>query len=733
MKNLSQIFTTVKNIFTGFSSPPPENKSEMKAFLFETEEQKANRFLERIFSGFGGEWTAKQFDYQTAADEGFGQTVWVNRCIREIAYRVMQVPWGIFKKQSDGSAEEVFGTPLNKLIVSPNPESSFSNFLEWWVIYLYVSGNCFIEKVGNGSQPQELYFLRPDRMTIIPDSNGNLSHYLYQVDGSSSKIDRENIIHFLFPDPNNDYYGISPLFTAGRTIDTETDATKWNRNMLKNDAKPSGIFTVEGKLNAASAAVYQAQLQSMQGPTKAYRPAVLDSNAKFVRLSLTPSEADWINLKKMNREEICGVLGVPPLIIGILDHGTYSNYEVANRIFWDQTIRPILRKFRNQFNREVSSFFGDNVYLDYKTENIEALQENNDLRDDRVRKNYQFGVITLNEARQAIGFDVINDPAGDEFFKNPGQTLNIAQPASSSAKNIDVKVLNLASREEREAYKNSFNERRNSFIAIADKKATKILSSHYRSIAKEIKKTGSGSLNAMVESFKSQMLVDWHGFYNTTYETVIKSFAKFVEVDFMAGLSKKIYIPETYTKAASRFDVWTGEVQNYVEGETAERIVAVSKTTRDQVKKIILQGTNEGWSIRQISDAILELDEIETIYRAGLISATEVSGASNAGSFFSANNIAREFGIDDKITKTWETAGDERVRPSHIAADGQTVPMNDPFHLSGGDLMFPGDSSLGVNVSEIIACRCVPTYNTGDVGGLVNVGSTTETILRPFL
>lgn len=61
-------------------------------------------------------------------------------------------------------------------------------------------------------------------------------------------------------------------------------------------------------------------------------------------------------------------------------------------------------------------------------------------------------------------------------------------------------------------------------------------------------------------------------------------------------------------------------------------------------------------------------------------------------------------------TKTWITVGDRRVRKSHQLANGQTVPVNQPFILPGGLLMFPADSSLGVDFSEIVNCRCTALY-----------------------
>ena len=77
-------------------------------------------------------------------------------------------------------------------------------------------------------------------------------------------------------------------------------------------------------------------------------------------------------------------------------------------------------------------------------------------------------------------------------------------------------------------------------------------------------------------------------------------------------------------------------------------------------------------------------------------------------------------GGDPKIApseamKQWDTVGDSNVRDAHIAADGQQVPINEPFIVDGESLMFPGDTSLGASAGNIINCRCSPSYNTAQI------------------
>jgi hypothetical protein len=70
---------------------------------------------------------------------------------------------------------------------------------------------------------------------------------------------------------------------------------------------------------------------------------------------------------------------------------------------------------------------------------------------------------------------------------------------------------------------------------------------------------------------------------------------------------------------------------------------------------------------------------------------------------------------DGQPTKVWESVGDDRVRDAHLEADGQEVPISEPFIVDGESLMFPGDPSLGASAGNIINCRCSVSYNTAEI------------------
>lgn len=732
----------------------------------------------RMFSGYSGVQQSTQFDYTNASDEGYKSIIWVYRCVQEIANRVSSVPWGVFKKNAKGENIELTNHSLNQLLLYPNEEMSWKDFLEWWVIYMFVSGNAYVVK-GRSKKLNGLTFLRPDRIKIEPDSRGDVKNYAYKVNGVDYNIDPRDMTHFKFPDPTDDYYGLSPIFVAARTCETELDALKWNRNLLRNEARPGGALKTQDELSDDAYNKLKTSIQEMQGTTHAGKPMILEGGLDWVRMSLTQQEADFIALKKLNREEICAAMGVPPVIVGVLDHATYSNFEQAERSFWNQTIMPTLRKFRDRFNVSIAAGFGEGIFIDYVLDHIEALQESQDNLHKRIRDDFRSGLLSQNEAREMIGYEKIkngnfyifagsyqllggedvsqfsemtdaatnqsnneaNNGTTNQENNNEETSLNIDEEndedndtANDTAKkqansksiikpsSLRIKVVNLSSARAQEEYKNSVEKRRVKWEKAAKKEAESLLTTHYKLLAKGYKK--EGQIETVFENYKYDFLKSWDTFYTAHYENVIDDFGRFTEVGLEQGLKGKFWTPDIERKADTRFDLYDEILQRVIENAVGEKIVQVNDFTLRQVKLWIWESIREGLTISEVAQIILDNTEIASIIRADRIAATETVFASNAGSYYSAQQTGNRYGITKDLTKSWLTAGDERVRSSHKDASGQTVPMDAPFQLSGGQLMFPGDSSLGADADEIILCRCTQSYNTDKVGGLVGEGTT---------
>jgi uncharacterized protein with gpF-like domain len=155
-------------------------------------------------------------------------------------------------------------------------------------------------------------------------------------------------------------------------------------------------------------------------------------------------------------------------------------------------------------------------------------------------------------------------------------------------------------------------------------------------------------------------------------------------------------------------DDWEDFVRDYLENQSSQKIVKISDTTRQQIMSTLSEGLVAGEGIGELAKRIDDLFIQHIIpRRSEVIARTEVIAASNLGSYAGAKSTGLE------LNKMWISTIDKRTRIdpfNHLAMMGVTVPMDEPFVVSGEKLMFPGDISLGATAGNVIQCRCTIGY-----------------------
>jgi len=352
-------------------------------------------------------------NYESLAKEGYGQNVYVFACVRQIAMAASGINWVLYQKGK--SLKEIENHPLIDLLQRPNPDQGFSRFLENVIGYLMLSGNSYIESVSpTTGPPRELYVLRPDRMRVIPgNSIQPVAGYEYSVGMSKVPFDAKTVLHLKLFNPLDDWYGMSPLQAAARSVDQNNESKAWNVALLQNFAQPAGVFKTEQNLDDEQYNRLQGEFNSKYpGSPNAGRAMLLEAGMSWESISLSPADMAWIEGQKLSAREIAIAFGVPPEMIGDNTNKTYSNYQEARSAFYEETILPLLDWIRDEWNNWLVPLFGDNLYLDYDRDDIEALQESRDATWARVQKSWW---ITLNEARSATGYD--DDPDFGDMYQ----------------------------------------------------------------------------------------------------------------------------------------------------------------------------------------------------------------------------------------------------------------------------------------------------------------------------
>jgi len=189
----------------------------------------------------------------------------------------------------------------------------------------------------------------------------------------------------------------------------------WHINLMKNEARPSGAFVVQGMLTDEQYQKLKEQIdQQLTGASGAGRPLILEGGMDWKELSVSPKELDWIMTQKMLVREIAVALGIAPELLGDSENKTYSNFQEARRQFYYNTVLPLAELIVYEMNRVL----GENGFKGFEIayEDIDALAEDQTIIFDRALRGVQAGVLTINEARKELNLPPIK--GGDQIFMN---------------------------------------------------------------------------------------------------------------------------------------------------------------------------------------------------------------------------------------------------------------------------------------------------------------------------
>ncbi|QDG78427.1 phage portal protein [Labrenzia sp. PHM005] len=355
-------------------------------------------------------------DYAALAREGFAKNPVVHRAVRLLSETAAAVPLLLFEDD-----EELTRHPLLLLLARPNAHETGADFLEALYGYLLVSGNAYLEQVPVDGVPRELYALRPDRVKVVPGTEGWPEAFEYTVSGRTVRLPADGdggvsaVRHLKLFHPLNDHYGFAPVEAAQMALDIHNAAASWNKALLDNAARPSGalIYGAGDALNLTSDQFdrLKAELEDgYQGARNAGRPLLLEGGLDWKPMGLTPKDMDFIEAKNQAAREIALAFGVPPMLLGIPGDNTYANYQEAGRALWRGAVLPLVRRTASHLAVWLGPAFGSDLRLEPDLDAIEALSSE---REALWRRVGEAGFLSEDEKRIAVGYSA-RDPDGGE-------------------------------------------------------------------------------------------------------------------------------------------------------------------------------------------------------------------------------------------------------------------------------------------------------------------------------
>lgn len=367
---------------------------------------------------FGRTTSGKNVDERSAM-----QVTTVYACVRILAEAVAGLPLHTYRYLSGGAKEKALDHPLYYLLHDePNPEMTSFVFRETLMSHLLLWGNAYAQIIRNGKgQITALYPLMPNRMTVDRTSNGEI-YYTYLVNDSDNPtlkaqgqvyLRKEDIFHI----PGLGYDGLvgySPISMAKNAIGMALATEEYDAKFFENGASPSGVLEHPGTIKDPER-LRESWNSLFKGSGNSHKVAVLEEGLSFKPIAISPNEAQFLETRKFQIDEIARIFRVPPHMVGDLEKSSFSNIEQQSLEFLKYTLDPWVTRWEQSIHR---SLILESEKRDYFVKfNVDGL-----LRGDyQSRMNgyavgIQNGFMSPNDIRSLENMDLIPDELGGNLY-----------------------------------------------------------------------------------------------------------------------------------------------------------------------------------------------------------------------------------------------------------------------------------------------------------------------------
>lgn len=313
----------------------------------------------------------------------YSRQLWVYVVVSKLAKATARLPLPVYEKDGqDRQRTDVH--PMARLLSNPNPGMSGYDLWRWTAATYSIYGDTFWFKRRDGDRIAGLYPLHPNSMERRDGAwtfdNGNPASRM-------TDIPDRDLVQFVDFHPDSLTRGLSPLEPLRSTLENEWSARLATSSFWENGARPGMALTHPGTLSQAAQERLKAQVDAAAGGAgKTGSTLVLEEGMVPKTMTLTAEEAQYIETRKLNREEVCAAYDIPPPVVHILDHATFSNITEQMRSMYRDTMAPRLKGFEAAIETGLRAvdFAGDDIYAEFLMD--EVLRGDFETRQDALNK-----------------------------------------------------------------------------------------------------------------------------------------------------------------------------------------------------------------------------------------------------------------------------------------------------------------------------------------------------------
>ena len=659
--------------------------------------------------------------------KAYQTNVWAYKGINVIATAAGQLPIRVVEETSSGNLEQVKNHPFVALFNNPNPFMTRQDLIELLIIFLESTGDGYMlldDLSGSGrtsplklSQVKEIWPLPSHQMTAIPSPSNLISHYEFKPDrsGKSESLSADEVLHVRYPSPSSLLNGQGAIRPITNDLAADAYAANFEKFIMKNLAANIVFLKTASSFTSDQREEYR---RSLANVLRGVRVAFMENGLEFASPQIAAKDLPFLELDTRRQKRILGALGVPPILVGSED-AKYDNAEQQKAVFWENTMLPKISRIGAMLTKKLHALGEDkslSVILD--TSAVKALQADYSKQAETAIRWHGMGVPVNNLIKvfgpqgleEVEGGDVgligaglipIMDAIDPPEAVEPEGTPEDAPPPKTPSAD-DENDSNDSDEEPSKSIKSGASDRAlddahwKRFVATSEP-GFRRLRSEIRRFFKAQRKDVLARLRQASRDFGGKVREPQIDLILINVNEESKKLAKKTSPILKAIYQKLGKQAVADIGASIDFNVQSVAAVEFLSDHIFKFAFDVNNTTRARLTKILQDKFATGSTQSEITAAIQAEFGFAEKFRAARIARTESGIAGNSGFYDGMLQAEVE-------EKRWISSRDDKVRHSHEVADGQEVPIKEPFDVGGSLLMYPGDPEGPAE--EIINCRC---------------------------
>jgi HK97 family phage portal protein len=566
----------------------------------------------------------EDIDVSTALNQ---TPVWA--AINVIAGTLGSLPLILYKEIANGGKERERGSGLYDMLRwQPNSFQTAVEFIEMGQGHLCLRGNFFARlEVNRVGELTGIVPLHPDKIKLKLVGGGIVEYHYDEKPGQPRVFSSEEILHVKGLSSDG-LIGYSPITVGAGAIALGNAAERYGSKFFHNSATPSGILSHPGKLKPEARSNIKKSWHSAHGAGRQHSVALLEEGLAWTALSVSPEEAQFLETRKFQAEEVSRLFNVPPHLLMLLDRSTFSNVVEQNKSFATNTIRPWAIRWEQAIRKSIlERFTPDGTFVEFEMSDL--LRPDPQARAQANQILLQNGALTIDEWRAKENMNPINEEAGSTHWMplnvGPISSSVVSEPADEERKNIleEMRSLHIETRADAtlQELRSLVNRKKlaESALPKIQSVAQKLLKREVKAVRRMIKKNLAGITDGRELRGTDSLYQDIQEFYfgdfvetiNAMMLPVIRQYA----IDIYTQATLEVGFPTDLTRELEEF------INGYMEVMTSRH----AKISRQKLQAIISQA--DFVELQGLLDIQLERWLKDRAARMARTEATEGNGA----------------------------------------------------------------------------------------------------------